>query len=186
MIHLFEFIMWVGLGVYIVLASVATTKIVYLFKEQTMAKAVRTSKGVDRSEFDRLVKRAIDERENLRKFEEEHADVLDEYKEMTTALEGINERIKVEARKLAVLGETKVLVDNKLIHVSVFGAQDRVFDLVKIHKHWDKTVVRQAVKEIVDKKVVDALKETGVLDEDSIEKVVTYTPATARVTVRIN
>jgi hypothetical protein len=95
-----------------------------------------TNKGAETSELDKLYKTAIAARKRMREFEEEFAAELEEYKVMQDTLAGLQERIKIEARKMARQGSTRVLIDNENIHVSVAGKQTRTFDIPAVKKLW--------------------------------------------------
>ena len=151
----------------------------------TQTKAKRVEKDNGKTQLEKLVARAIAAKKIINAFEEENEDILAKYKHMNEDLIGINELIKVEARKKAVLGETVVIADNQHIHVSVQGKQTRMFDIAKAEATWDEAIFDAATVMVIDAKVVDSLVASGKLNEKDLSKVQSFVPATAAVTIRL-
>lgn len=138
----------------------------------------------DQSELQRLYKAATAAAKRLKAFEEEHEEELDVYKHLQETLSGIQEQLKVEARKFSKLGVSRTLIDSDDIFVSVQGREQRVLHADKAKKIFSAEVLKLALKEIVDPKVVDGLVETGQLSEGDVSRVSSFTPLTPAVTIR--
>ena len=148
-------------------------------------KAQRTAKAdSEKTTLERLIGRAVAARKIILGYEEEHEDVLQKYKHLQEDLVGIQELIKIEARKVSVLGQTKVIIDNRDIHISVQGKETRVFDLKAARKFWSPEAFAAATVVSVDGKIVESMVEAGKLTEDDKKKALIVTPATPAVTVR--
>jgi len=150
-----------------------------------MTKAQRTEKTNQATELDRLLRTLRAARKKQREFEEEHEEVLAGAKEIQDTITGLIERVKIEARKVAKVGETKVIADDGELHVSVQGKEARKFNLAKVKKTLPASLLELVITEVVDGKAVDNLVENGKLDADIVDKIATFEPMTPAVTVRL-
>lgn len=148
------------------------------------AKAKRTVEKRDDSEFKKLCAQLEKAKTKVNDFEEEHEEMIAAYKKLNEDVVGIQEKLKIEARKFAVLGGTKTLWTSKLVSVTVMGKENRVFDINKAQKVWPEAVLEKAIVEVVDLKALDQLVSEGALSESEMQRCCSFVPATAAVTVR--
>lgn len=108
--------------------------------------------------------------------------------ELRDAREAAEEKVKVEARKLAVIGDTTVLVEAEDVHVSVVGTRPTIgYDLEVAEKLWPKAIIKAALVKVIDPKVVQAMIDKNQLTGETLEairKARRESPNTAKVSVR--
>ena len=117
-------------------------------------KAKRTSTDGKEDELTRLLNQAVATRGKIVQLEEAHEAIFETHRELLDDLKGLEERIKIEARRRVVPGQTTVIIDNAHIHVSVQHRVNRTYDTDKAKKYWPEDILEHVMA--VDKNLVKA------------------------------
>lgn len=107
----------------------------------------------------------------LREFEEENEEVLKEYKELQESIQELEVQLKDEARKEAVLGQTRTVWDSPYFHVDVQGKKKWDPELVqKYLPKYASRLIKEKTTVYVDTEIAEALLKAGEIDAKKAEK----------------
>jgi chromosome segregation ATPase len=123
---------------------------------------------------------------SIRELEEKHEAIFTLHREYLDEKEGLVDKIKTEARRLATIGEATVLIEQPDLFVSVVGKKPSVsYDYERAYNHWPSQVLEEVTVRTIDAKKVNDMILEGRLNITLADKIKKETPQTAAVTVKL-
>ena len=144
-------------------------------------------KKTKKTRIEELTEDVIATAKKIRKLEEENQEVFDEHRSLMETMEGLKETLKIEARKLSVEGETKVVFESPDLMVSVQGKKAPiVYNYTLAKEYWSEEILERARVKALDPKVIKKLVEQGRLDLKKVQKISSPgEPITPAVTIKV-
>ena len=151
-----------------------------------MSLKAKITKKTTAPTIDTLVDQLTTLSDDLRELEDSHSEVFEQYRHITETIEGVKERIKIEARKMAKEGETVVVVDNAKVHIDVQAKTKRSYSYSDAKRVWPSKVLEFVSVTYIDNKLVQDAIESGKLEERLAGKVLRLEPMTAAVSIKVS
>ena len=118
-------------------------------------------------------------------FVKAHREVIEKYEDLKSEEASLIDKVKVLARELSTVGETKTLFDDELVCISVQGRGPKVtYNYINAKYSWPKELLEKATVVSLDPVRIKALLLAGDITPEMEQRVRIEEPQTPAVSVR--